>query len=100
MLAPNFERTLHRAFGYAKERCCEYATLEFLLLALTEDSDAQPFLKTGNISIDRLRRNLIDYLAAEQSRQPVMWQEDPKPTVGLQRVLDHAGFGSSRQMTG
>ena len=42
MLSRNLEQSLHRALAYANERRHEYATLEHLLLALTEDQDADP----------------------------------------------------------
>ena len=37
MLSKNLEKSLHRAFALAGERRHEYATLEHLLLAMTED---------------------------------------------------------------
>jgi len=40
VLSRNLEKSLHRALAYANERRHEYATLEHLLLALTEDQDA------------------------------------------------------------
>ena len=40
MLSPNLEQSLHRALALANERRHEYATLEHLLLALSEDTDA------------------------------------------------------------
>jgi ATP-dependent Clp protease ATP-binding subunit ClpA len=46
---------LHRAFALAGERRHEYATLEHLLLAMTEDEDATPVLKACGVDIDRLR---------------------------------------------
>ncbi len=38
MLARNLEKTPHRTFAYANERRHQYATLEYLLLALTSIS--------------------------------------------------------------
>jgi ATP-dependent Clp protease ATP-binding subunit ClpA len=37
MLSRNLEQSLHRALSLASERHHEYATLEHLLLALTEE---------------------------------------------------------------
>jgi ATP-dependent Clp protease ATP-binding subunit ClpA len=54
MLSKNLEKSLHRAFGLAGERRHEYATLEHLLLAMTEDDDAVPVLKACGVDIDRL----------------------------------------------
>ena len=39
MLSRNLEQSLHRALAIATERRHEYATLEHLLLALSEDAD-------------------------------------------------------------
>jgi len=44
MLSHNLEKSLHRALAYANERRHEYATLEHLLFALTEDEDAVAML--------------------------------------------------------
>ncbi|NDE91297.1 MAG: hypothetical protein EB059_09230, partial [Alphaproteobacteria bacterium] len=37
MLSPRLEQTLHRAIGLANQHHHEFATLEHLLMALTED---------------------------------------------------------------
>jgi ATP-dependent Clp protease ATP-binding subunit ClpA len=62
MLSKNLERSLHRAFGLAGERRHEYATLEHLLLAMTEDDDAVPVLKACGVDIDRLRHDLETFI--------------------------------------
>ena len=52
MLSHNLEKSLHRALANANERNHEYATLEHLLMALTEDQDAIAVLKAcASISI-------------------------------------------------
>ena len=45
MLSRNLEQSLHRAIALAGEHRHEYSTLEHLLLALTEDSDAVAVMK-------------------------------------------------------
>ena len=45
MLSRNLEKSLHRALAQANEHRHEYATLEHLLLALTEDQDAIAVLR-------------------------------------------------------
>ena len=40
MLSQNLEKTLHHALAAAAERHHEYATLEHLLIALCDDTDA------------------------------------------------------------
>jgi len=56
VLSRNLEKSLHRALAHANERHHEYATLEHLLLALTEDQDAISVLRACSVDLDRLRR--------------------------------------------
>ncbi len=65
MLSPNLEKTLHRALAYANERRHDFATLEHLLLALTEDPDAIAVMRACNVDVERLRRDLIDYIDSQ-----------------------------------
>ena len=62
MLSKNLEKSLHRAFALAGERRHEYATLEHLLLAMTEDEDAIPVLKACGVDIERLRHELETFI--------------------------------------
>ena len=92
MLSNNLEQTLHRALGYANERRHEYATLEHLLLALTEDQDAVAVLKACGVEIERLRSQLIDYIDNDLSNLISRSAGDAKPTAGFQRVLQRAAI--------
>ena len=62
MLSRNLEQSLHRALAQASERNHEYATLEHLLLALTEDQDAVAVLRACGVDIEKLRRDISEYL--------------------------------------
>ncbi|CAO3418359.1 ATP-dependent Clp protease ATP-binding subunit ClpA [Azospirillum doebereinerae] len=92
MLSRNLEQTLHRALAHANERRHEYATLEHLLLALTEDSDATAVLRACGIDLDRLRAELSDYLNNELANLITNRPDDAKPTAGFQRVLQRAAI--------
>jgi len=92
MLSRNLEQTLHRALAYANERRHEYATLEHLLLALTEDSDAMAVLRACGVELDRLRTELSDYLDNELANLVTSRPDDAKPTAGFQRVLQRAAI--------
>ncbi|HYG88665.1 MAG TPA: ATP-dependent Clp protease ATP-binding subunit ClpA [Azospirillum sp.] len=92
MLSRNLEQTLHRALAYANERRHEYATLEHLLLALTEDSDAMAVLRACGVELDRLRAELSDYLDNELANLVTSRPDDAKPTAGFQRVLQRAAI--------
>ena len=92
MLSRNLEQSLHRALAHANERRHEYATLEHLLLALVEDQDALAVLKACGIDLDRLRRDLVNYLDNELSGLVSNRGGEAKPTAGFQRVLQRAAI--------
>ncbi len=92
MLSPNLEQTLHRALAHANERRHEYATLEHLLLALTEDQDAIAVMRACNIDTERLRRDLSEYVDNQLGNLVGDERGDPKPTAGFQRVLQRAAI--------
>ena len=92
MLSRNLEKSLHRALAQAGERHHEYATLEHLLMALTEDQDAVAVLKACGVDIDKLGGDLKGYLDNELSNLVVDGHDDPKPTASFQRVVQRAAI--------
>jgi ATP-dependent Clp protease ATP-binding subunit ClpA len=91
MLSRNLERTLHRALALANQRRHGYATLEHLLLALVEDSDAVAVLRACNIDLGQLRTDLIKHLDNDLAGLVIDgYEEEAKPTAGFQRVLQRA----------
>jgi len=92
VLSRNLEKSLHRALAYANERRHEYATLEHLLLALTEDQDAVAVLRACSVDLDRLRREVLTYVDNELGNLVASHTEDAKPTASFQRVLQRAAI--------
>src|ERR1700748_2717624 len=92
MLSRNLEKTLHRALAYANERRHEYATLEHLLLSLTEDQDAVAVLRACTVDLDKLRRDLLNYVDNDLASLVSSHIEDAKPTASFQRVLQRAAI--------
>ncbi len=90
MLSKNLEQTLHRALALATERRHEYATLEHLLLALTEDPEAVPVLKACGVDIAQLGRDLLHFVDVELRSLKTALAADPKPTAGFQRVVQRS----------
>jgi ATP-dependent Clp protease ATP-binding subunit ClpA len=86
----NLEKALHQALAFANERRHEYATLEHLLLALTDDVDAAAVMKACNVDIESLRRTLKDYVDGELEGLVHAGKDDSKPTAGFQRVIQRA----------
>ncbi|HTK85209.1 MAG TPA: Clp protease N-terminal domain-containing protein, partial [Patescibacteria group bacterium] len=92
MLSRNLEQTLHRALSVANERYHEYATLEHLLLALTDDQDAMAVLRSCGISLPDLREQIAHYLDSELTYLVNRNAEESKPTTAFQRVLQRAAI--------
>jgi len=90
MLSRHLERSLHRALLLASERKHEFATLEHLLLALTEDPDAVAVMRACGVDMDRLRSDLCGYLDNEMTGLVVDSEDAPQPTAGFQRALQRA----------
>ena len=86
----NLEKALHQALALANERRHEYATLEHLLLALIDDSDAAAVLKACNVEIAALKKNVIDYVDTDLESLVSESVTDAKPTAGFQRVIQRA----------
>jgi ATP-dependent Clp protease ATP-binding subunit ClpA len=92
MLSRNLEQTLRQALAQANARRHEYATLEHLLLALTEDQDAVAVMRACGVDIAKLRKDVTDYIDAELANLAISRPEDAKPTAGFQRVLQRAAI--------
>ena len=100
-LSSNLEKTLCRAMALANAMQHEFATVEHLLMALTDDEDAASMLKCA-VKIDRLRHYLNDYLDLKLSHLVVEDEDvvDVKPTGALRRVIKRAAIhvrGSERK---
>ena len=90
MLSKNLEQSLHRALGLANDKHHEYATLEHLLFALTEDQDALAVLRACGVDIEKLRTDLAGYIDDELTNLVGSSSEEAKPTAGFQRVVQRA----------
>ena len=86
----SLEKSLHQALALANERRQEYATLEHLLLALTDDQDAAAVLRACNVDLEILRRNLSEYIDTELDNLISESTDEAKPTAGFQRVIQRA----------
>ena len=81
---------LHKALGLANERDQEFATLEHLLLALTDDKDAAAVMRACNVDVDKLKADINEYIETELANLVSLDDEDAKPTAGFQRVIQRA----------
>ena len=88
----NLEQTLHRALALATQRRQEFATLEHLLLALTEDQDAIAVMRACSVDVERLRGRINAFLDTELKSLVTHATEDAKPTLSFQRAVQRALF--------
>jgi ATP-dependent Clp protease ATP-binding subunit ClpA len=92
MLSRNLEQTLRKALAHAAQRRHEYVTLEHLLLALCDDTDAVAVFKACNVDVERLRREVAGFVDEALADLSIREGSDPKPTAGFQRVIQRAAI--------
>ena len=88
--AQSLEKTLHAALASAAERHHEYATLEHLLLALVDDSDAAEVMQACGVELAELGEVVRQYLDQEYQSLKTQDKAEPSPTAGFQRVIQRA----------
>ncbi|WP_341899376.1 AAA family ATPase, partial [Ferrovibrio terrae] len=86
------EQTLHRALSLAGAKKHEFATLEHLLFALTEDQDAIAVLRACNVDVEKLRQRVGTFIDEELRGLVVGIPQDAKPTLSFQRAVQRALF--------
>ena len=86
----NLDEALHRAIAIATERDHELATLEHLLLALTDDQDAGAVMRACNVDIDALKSELVEFIENDLANLKTDLGEQAKPTTSFQRVIQRA----------
>ena len=89
MLSQELEETLRRAMALASRNGHELATLEHLLMALTDDRDAIDVLKACDVSIETLKQELAEHL--EETLSSIAGgTSETQPTTSFQRVIQRA----------
>jgi ATP-dependent Clp protease ATP-binding subunit ClpA len=87
------EQSLHRALSLAGAKKHEFATLEHLLFALTEDQDAIAVMRACNVDVEKLRLRLGTFIDEELRGLVITGlPQDAKPTLSFQRAVQRALF--------
>jgi ATP-dependent Clp protease ATP-binding subunit ClpA len=104
MLSKNLEISLNRALTIAHKFSHEYATLEHLLLGLTEDPDATDVLAGCGANLQELSDLLKHFLSTELGALIAPDNIEVKPTAGFQRVIHRSAINAhsanKKQVTG
>ena len=92
MINQELEQNLNSAFKLAQEQKHEFVTVEHLLLALLDNSDAIDLLTSNNVSIDSLKVDLEEFIGSTTPKISNDSEIDIQPTLGFQRVIQRAVF--------
>jgi len=92
MLSGELEYCLNEAFQQARTRRHEYMTVEHLLLSIIDVPAVGDILKGCGADLERLRRDLEQFIEESTPRLEAESDQDVQPTLGFQRVLQRAVF--------
>jgi ATP-dependent Clp protease ATP-binding subunit ClpA len=92
MINQELEQNLNSAFKIAQEQKHEFVTVEHLLLALLDNSDAQDLLSSNQVNIDKLKIDLEEFVGSTTPKITNDAEMDIQPTLGFQRVIQRAVF--------
>ena len=89
----SLEQAIHAALALANEHHHELATLEHLLLALTDEPDAVKVMQACNVDLDELRRMLTEFINDDLSTLITdIDGSEAVPTAAFQRVIQRAAI--------
>ena len=89
MLGQQLEATIRRAVAYANQRGYEYSSVEHLLLALLDDTDARKVILTLGVDVEGLRSEVTEFLDRDLP-DAVDRAVAAQLTVGCQRTVQRA----------
>ena len=92
MINQELEQNLNTAFKIAQEQQHEFVTVEHLLLALLDNSDALDLLSSNKVNIEKLKVDLEEFIGSTTPKIPQESKTEMQPTLGFQRVIQRAVF--------
>ena len=92
MLDNELEKNLNDAFKLAYKKKHEFVTVEHLFLSLLENKEAVNVLNYFGADLKGLKGNLESFISKTTPRVNEEEEQEIKPTLGFQRVLQRAVF--------
>ncbi|SFG43419.1 ATP-dependent Clp protease ATP-binding subunit ClpA [Palleronia marisminoris] len=87
------EQAIHQALALANTRRHELATLEHLLLALTDEPDAAKVMRACSVDLEELKQSLVDFIDDDLSTLVTEIEgNEAVPTAAFQRVIQRAAI--------
>ncbi|MFB2595118.1 ATP-dependent Clp protease ATP-binding subunit ClpA, partial [Paracoccus sp. p4-l81] len=89
----SLEQAIHAALSLANQHRHELATLEHLLLALTDEPDAARVMQACGVDLDELRQRLAEFIDDDLSNLITdVDGSEAVPTAAFQRVIQRAAI--------
>ena len=98
--SPVLLSSLHRAHAYATQQQHRQITLEHLLLALTEDSDALAVLHASKVDIERLRSAVSDLVGRNEDRVIIPDLAGPTASSDVITIFEYASAAADQSGRG
>jgi neural Wiskott-Aldrich syndrome protein len=95
-MSRSLTQSLERAHRLAREQSHRAVTLEHLLFALTEDTEAAGVLQVSNVDLAQLRTDVSGYLGNLLDDMRAEGSTDPQPSAELLRVLRAAASAAQQ----
>ena len=90
MISDELEKTLQRAQNHAQSLSHQYMTLEHLLYSMVDDKDVKNILEACEVDVVSLKKELENFLTKNLNDLISELNEEVKPTLGFQRVIQRA----------
>ena len=98
--SPVLMSSLNRAHAYASQQQHRQLTLDHLLLALTEDSDALVVLHAGNVDIDKLRSAVSDLVGRGADTTILPDLAGPTASTDVVTIFEYASAAADQSGRG
>lgn len=91
--SPTLEKAIHASLAHANSKSHEFATLEHLLWALTDEPDAVRVFQGCDVDVDKLAADLSEFIEEELSNLVTEIEgSEAVPTASFQRVIQRAAI--------
>ncbi len=102
MISKQLETTLRSALQEARKRRHEYLCAEHVLFALLDDPVGRDILENVGVDIEKLRKDLDEYLSRQLDQVPERQRLVVQQTVAFDRIMNralmHAKFSSKGEV--
>lgn len=92
----NLTASLKRAYSYAGHQRHRMVSVEYLLLALTEDADAADILAANRVDVNRLRNDVAGFIGRQNDRFGPGEAVVPRASGELSKIFEYASAAAEQ----